>query len=411
MTGEPTRSLDLEPAARDPEPQGPAPAPQGGPNDRRGFALAGALLAMVIVGALVTGSFFAASQEQAIGLSARYNDAALYVAEYGLNHAMAIMTKDSLSAVPAAGIQRTYNVSGSAQGSATVWIRPVGTNLWLVVSRGVSNGGDLRYRGGSRVLGLFVRTYVVGFNDSTAMTIQRGLTVQGSAQVSGQDTFPIGVPQWSACHNKGLKDAVDAPNASLVSGQKANSIIGNVVQDTSIRPSTFNDFGDVTYSTLAAMADITYNGDWKPGPDPDGTATTCNRANDQNWGEPYDVVTGCKDYFPIIHVTGNLQIAGNGRGQGILLVDGSIEIQGAFQFWGVTITKRYIKTFGNGGHINGTVMAADSAIMDNNVAIGNSVVQLSSCAVQRAVNAAGGNQSIPIKNHAWVDLTAAGAGF
>jgi len=110
-------------------------------------------------------------------------------------------------------------------------------------------------------------------------------------------------------------------------------------------------------------------------------------------------------------VTGNLHVTGNGRGQGILLVDGYIDIQGAFQFWGITITKRYFSTTGSGGHIYGTLMAGDSVALDNNVSTGNSVVELSSCAIQRAAAGAGTNQAIPLRNHSWVDLTGAGAGF
>ena len=51
---------------------------------REGFALAGAVLAMVLVGAIVTGGFYAAHQESQITRSSELSDLAQYIAEQGL---------------------------------------------------------------------------------------------------------------------------------------------------------------------------------------------------------------------------------------------------------------------------------------------------------------------------------------
>jgi hypothetical protein len=57
-------------------------------------------------------------------------------------------------------------------------------------------------------------------------------------------------------------------------------------------------------------------------------------------------------------------------------------------------------------------MAMDSLSLDNNIATGNSVVELSSCAVKRASsNIPGFNRAAPVRMHSWVDLTAVGARF
>src|SRR2546426_8767189 len=48
------------------------------------------------------------------------------------------------------------------------------------------------------------------------------------------------------------------------------------------------------------------------------------------------------DLFPIVHLTGTSTINGV-QGQGILLVDGDLNIQGGFQWFGVTIIKGSLK--------------------------------------------------------------------
>src|SRR5690348_16246186 len=53
---------------------------------RRGFALTVALVAIVIIGALIVGVFFAATQEYRIGRNTVLQARALTAAEYGLNN-------------------------------------------------------------------------------------------------------------------------------------------------------------------------------------------------------------------------------------------------------------------------------------------------------------------------------------
>ncbi len=396
---------------------------------REGFALAGALLAMVVVGALVTGSFFAASQEQAIGLTARYNDAALYVAEYGVNEAMASVPKTVLDTLKSTktitGLAPT-GPNGKPLGTDTVWVRPFG-NLRVFVSKGVATAADPRILGGRRVLAVVTRTANMAFPMDRAVQVFSGLKIGGSSLISGRDTFPdtlsAAFSQWRGCDTTGLHDAIVAKEDSTVyklSG--ASSIIGPVEQDSTMNADDFFKYGDANYDMLASFANITYTGTWNPKPqpyaNPDGT---CNIANIENWGDPGTtdpsapaVVPACKSYFPVIHVKGSLTLNSNGRGQGILLVDGDLSITGGFEFWGITVIKGKLSTQGTGGHLYGTVMAYDMGLLeyDENAALGNSVVSLSTCAIERAAdNAPGFNRAIPLRMHSWMDLTAAGAGF
>jgi hypothetical protein len=405
----------MEPSEHDRDPAALEPADVGD-DGRQGFALAGALLALVLVGALVTGSFFAASQEQSIGISSKYSDEAMYLAETGLNQVSGNTPLDTLEAIDSARVPSPFTIMAGAQtaGNANVGIIRVGgpnSKYFLFVSRGQAVRGG-RYGNGTRVLGLLTREMRVYFPTDRAMQLYRGAKVQGSALISGQDTFPPG-PQWSDCDDTGLQNSVVTRDTTLVKTiGNAAQIIGPMRQEPGLGFNDFTNYGGVTYDQLADMATWTLPDGAHPDPTPSGTATTCNTSDPENWSEPGTAVLGCKDYFPIIHVLGDLMITSNGRGQGILLVDGDIVINGTFEFWGITITKRGIKTAGNGGHLNGTVMAMDSLSLDNNIATGNSVVELSSCAVKRASsNIPGFNRAAPVRMHSWVDLTAVGARF
>ncbi len=395
---------------------------------RKGFALAGALLAMVVVGALITGSFFAASQENAIGLSSRYNDQALYTAEYGLNQALeevSILTLRNMTAdivLP----QKQAIVNGQVIGTADVRVHAFGPNR-LFISRGVALSGDPRYSGGTRVLGLVTHTQLVGFPTDRAIQVLGGLSAKGTSLISGRDTFPNGPgqSQWSNCNKNSGTFSVAAPDTtpSKITTQGSAHIDGQMLQDPSLTAADFLNYGGgVDYNYLTSRATKIYNAGAAPNrPLPSAVGGVCNTLDSSNWGEPgppsgtTGLVPECTNYFPVIWIqgAGSTIINANGRGQGILLVDGDLDVAGGFEFWGVVIVKGMIKSSGNGGHLNGTVMSLTSGDLDyTDTLVGNSVIELSSCAVERAAaNIPGYNVAIPIRAHSFIDMTAAGAGF
>ena len=113
----------------------------------------------------------------------------------------------------------------------------------------------------------------------------------------------------------------------------------------------------------------------------------------------------CENYFPIIYAPGDLKVNGD-RGQGILLVNGSLEVAGGFQFYGLVIVRGELKTTGTGGHFNGTVMAANvavgGALTSNNTVSGNATFRYSSCALMSALR--GSATPVAIRDRAWVEL-------
>ncbi len=126
----------------------------------------------------------------------------------------------------------------------------------------------------------------------------------------------------------------------------------------------------------------------------------CNIGDQDNWGDPFDAASPCFEYFPIVYAPGNVTL--NGRyGQGLLLVEGDLNVQGGLQFYGIVIVKGRLRTTGTGGHFNGGVMAANVDLDQNNV-LGNAIINYSNCAVLRAI--ANASPGAMLRSRAWLQL-------
>src|SRR5690606_12244211 len=111
------------------------PRCRGGSDDREesmiafkergeGFALSTAIVALVVIGLLVTGGFFAASQEGRNSTSSADADLALRVAEHGINTAVGTWTVGGLSNVGKDGPKSIgLTVGGRTVGTAAVEAR------------------------------------------------------------------------------------------------------------------------------------------------------------------------------------------------------------------------------------------------------------------------------------------------
>jgi hypothetical protein len=125
-----------------------------------------------------------------------------------------------------------------------------------------------------------------------------------------------------------------------------------------------------------------------------------------NWGEPSRAagyVKACSTYFPIIYASGTqLSLSGGSRGQGLLLIEGDLSITGGFEFSGLIVAKGGIKIAGNGNKITGSLLAQDVAIDDDNSISGNTTLQFSSCAVNKAVQ--GSAFAEPLAYRSWVQV-------
>jgi hypothetical protein len=369
--------------------------------DERGMALALAVVAMVVVGALVAGAFFSGTQEQRAAENSRRVLQAFGVAEEGAYEVIDTwkpIVNDTLSAYPAnslsvGGWPNSWATASNKTGVYGGFVYHFNHELYLVdmTARDFASTGNAglvtRGGGGRARLGLLVRDRPLQMGIKAALTTGNSNTVTGNTTINGVDQTP---GTWSTCGPLGVPLAgVRAASGTSVSG--AATVVGNppVMVDTSVHASTFNQFGSVSYTQLAAMATITLPGGSFSTIGPAVTATgACDQTVLTNWGDPLNPTAACGNYFPIIHITGSAAFSAQGEGQGILLVDGNLNVSGGFQWFGITVIQGSLITSGGGGnpaHFWGATLVHDSVALSSNSISGSANVLYSSCAIQKAL--------------------------
>ncbi len=376
-------------------------------NRERGFALAGAILALTVIASLIAGAFFAARQELNIGRSSQLYQRSFDAAEAGLNQTIAawqsnITTLNALAVGATAG-PYVSTLSGNT-GYDSSFVTRLNTQMFLIRSVGRDPSNASR-----RTLAALTRLQTIAMDIQAGLTTQGQLRIGGSSFIDGRDTPQSG---WS-CPLTGLDTLAGVRTRDstqiTTSGCGGYSCIAGdpqIQNDPTITDSTFFSFGDLDWNELVSMATkIIPAGTWNQ-IQPTGTATSCATSLTRNWGEPGDppplfTVLGCQTYFPILYSPGDLQLTG-GRGQGILLVEGDLDVQGGFEFYGPVIVRGTLSTQGTGGHFNGGVLAAN-VNLDQSTVLGDAEVTYSSCAIAKALQ-----YSVPgrlISQRSWAEIT------
>ena len=372
---------------------------------REGFALAATVLAMLVVGAIVTGGFYAASQETQVTRAVTGGDDALYIAETGLNATLGQATAATLSAMAdnstVTGSAIDVTVGSTVIGNYVASITRI-NNLYIISSEGTVTRGGM-HAGGKRTVGAIARIRSADFDRQAAVMIYGDLKVGGTSEIDGNDYYPS---SWSSegCTLESASSAVVTNPSTNITRQGSGKIEGDITRET-LDSGDFTVFGDITWNELIAMRDKYYPASTTVGPTPAVVNNTCNTTVLSNWGSG-DPTNACFNYFPIIYAAGNLRISSSGEGQGILLVEGDLDISGGFNFYGVAIVMGEIKMTGTGGHINGTTIVYGGGNIDSSSStVGNSLLQYSSCAIQRAVLGSSLSRAVPIFNRSWMDIT------
>lgn len=380
--------------------------------DQRGFALPVAVFALVVVSVIVTSGFLRARQESRIGVADEQAGLALYLTEQGLVDVMSKWDLDLFGSLPEWGdttITRDY----PGVGRVTARVTRMTDNLYFVDVDGTITKGGAVLSGASRHVGVTVRLNIADINPPAALTTRGPTTLKGTAEVHGEDEVPGG---WGALCPGPLDDkpGIVTDDATQVGTQGGAILTGDppVEEDPSITDSTFTQFGDLSWDDLTALADIHLSGGTINNMAPDSTAAgACNSGQGfpSNWGNPENPGAACSRWFPIIHVAGNGRIQSGGVGQGIMLVDGDLDLRGNFVFYGIIIVQGSIETQGSGNRIYGGVMAGN-ADFDAQALVGGSVVTNSTCAVSRAIRNSSLTRVRPLVSRSWVDISAISGG-
>jgi hypothetical protein len=382
---------------------------------REGFALAGAVLAMVLVGAIVTGGFYAAHQESQVTRSNELGDLAQYIAEQGLESVVASTNANTLNALAISGGPDTLasavavQYGGKTVGNYTVTINRLTNFLFTVSSTGTVTIGQAGNNSNSqRTVSSVVRIRQVDMDNQAAIQVFGDLTVGGTSDVVGNTDTSHGA--WSGCTSQTGTSAVLTQNGTQINTQGAGNIQGPITR-TTLNAGNFTVFGDLTWNDLVSMATNVYGTSANPSPAAtttgSGASLACDKTNINNWGAPTSNGHVCFNHFPIIYAPGDMDISANSTGQGILLVAGDLRVQSQFEFYGPIIVMGTID-FQGGADLMGSIMAYGGGnINSNSTTAGNMSVSYSSCAISRAVNGASGLvRSVPIRNRSWMDLTA-----
>jgi hypothetical protein len=361
--------------------------------NERGVALAVAVFALVVIGALVAATFFAGRLEQQTGQNSVLAVQAGQVSEAALGDALTnttILNATSMNALvsgAAASALPAYTPAvANSHVTATRSIQRLANNLFLLSATGqrTNSAGTVVAQ---QTLAQLIRLNAAEITVSAGLTALGDVKVTGGAEVSGIDAVP---PLWAAqsvscpptADQAGVRynnGTVSTSGSGAIEGAPAS--IKDLTLNTSQMQSTFNQ--------LKALATLTVASNNPPAMAPayTGNPQKCDASVESNWGEPAVKTDPCFNYFPIIYHNGDLKLQG-GRGQGILLVEGDLTATGGMVFYGPVFVTGTLSTTGNSGQgakFFGGVIAGNVALDDLTKLAGGALVNYSSCAIKRAL--------------------------
>jgi hypothetical protein len=387
-------------------------------SSRRGIALPTAVFLLVLVGAIVAAGLFVGIQDQRAGDNTRRLQQSFGVAELGAFEQVRNWSSawNSLGVYPAAGA--TSALSQTAVGG----IGSYGGTLFHLGSKQFLldiTGGDTRSRsgafpgGGARQrVGLLVRSMPATPTVDAAYVVGGGLgKFRGGYRVTGADSTP---PGWAGCVDQGDVAGFASSDTSAYkqNGGTFSNVTGaapDVIQGPAYSSASLDTIGNtgMTYAQMAAMATVTVpGGSYTLGPPmPVVAGGVCNTAIPSNWGSPLSPAGACGNYFPIIHVTGNLTVrgvSGTSQGQGILLVDGDVKafnftFDGMVVIRGIIDSTHFFKVWGGVQVINNNNSAFVSDTWDVMFAF-------SSCSLAKSLSLVGASGASLLRSRSWAEL-------
>ena len=320
------------------------------------MALPAAILAIVVVGALIASAFFAAMTEERTDENTRRVAQAFGVAEQGALEQIRGWNAgvlDTMSLYPTRSYTISHTASSYGSGAYQGSIMRTGNNYFFIDVTGNDTstlGRWSSWGGGRQHVGMLTRLRPLPIPITAALKTRGGTgDLRGGGKAIGTDSVPAG---WTGCTAGASLPGFTVTDTTAYK-QGGNQLTKNTlgsppyVQDTTIKLSDFDSFNGVSYSDLAARANITLPaGTYAPAPALTGTA--CNTASTSNWGDGINQTAPCGSYAPIVHITGNLSITAKTtpppQGQGILLVDGDLFLSNSFQYYGIIIVQGAMTT-------------------------------------------------------------------
>lgn len=365
--------------------------------NERGIALAVALFALVIIGALVATALFVVRLELRSADGVLRAGAAFSAAEGGVATTIATWPPALSGLAAGDSIALPELVAGSGA-RVTGVVRRINEALYLVRA-----DGEMRDSGGSvlarRAIAELVRLDRLSVPVRAALLARGPVSVEGGATLVGDNTDPPGWNDSAAARPTCAVDTTALPAVETGS----DLVLDDAPVLTPAPLEHAPPAGDTAlyltpFDTLITLAGVTVGGGVMT-PSPSIASGRCDHADPMNWGEPLALVGPCASYFPVIHVTGDLTMDG-GRGQGVVLVDGDALVRGDAQFAGIMLARGSFSAE-DAAQVFGTVLANDAALAGQRVG-GAARLHLSICAIRQALGAAARPHRLGA--HAWVPI-------
>ncbi len=315
---------------------------------RAGFAVATAVFTLVVIGALALGTLYAATHELRGGRDAIHQARAVMAAELGIEQTIAGWSREWNGAL-GRGYGRSWTHATLEGAQVTISLTRLADDLFLITSE--ARAGPAR-----RHVARVVRLDVEDPPPLAALVATPATDTSASSGVDASDHPPA---QWDC----------PAPGPALP---------GIAITDTI----TALRFGHFDWPTLARLANsrVTVR---VTGAAPRDSDEECDTTLPDNWGEPNRWMGGpCTGYYPVIHAASDLVIDG-GRGQGVLVVEGNLTLQGGFEFTGAVLVRGALIGGPGGARITGTVSVAGQGATGSS--LDGLAIDFSRCAARKAL--------------------------
>jgi hypothetical protein len=251
--------------------------------------------------------------------------------------------------------------------------------------------GQVHDAGGGQLarasLGRWMRADPPRFPDRAAIVARGPLELGGGMSVDGGDQVPG--PWGAVCPPPGpaVAAVIDSAGPPVFSTGCAGGscLTGNpgLMVDSTVSDSLLSSFGTWDFATLRGAASQHLAGVISaPSPVLDSVTGRCDPRITTNLGEPLDPSSPCFRFFPIASIAPGSRIE-RGRGQGLLLADGDLELADGFDFYGVVIVAGRLTILGPGTRVTGLVLLRHSP-SDTARLTGAGSMTLSRCAITRA---------------------------
>jgi len=383
------------------------------PLGEQGLALPLALLGLVAVTLLVTTVLLTSGTEFAVSSAQRDASKSLYDANAALEQYVATQAQAAASSTRFVEGNTTTTFNDSTYNLSLAQLSRVKSNETATHVEATDTWSIIAAPGRGRGVGALVQ--VTRTLDKLTLNVSAGATSGGNFSVGGNSTVSNGRSGQVNCASGDTVDASVMVTAGSKITQQGSSVLeGQADTSTVVKDSLMNTVlgRGVTLDTLAKYATIKFGARFGR---PEFGSTRMNQGNTgadsvYNWGCPQadlgnvTCTTAAASRFVVVAIDAtelnnqgglNNAVTINGDyGQGILIVlNGSLNIQGNFIFRGIILVDQDLSIGGGSGgnkfsgKIEGTVVAfgTQSTVEDN--VNGTATIRYNKCSVVDAQNA------------------------